>query len=304
MSAYCAAVDWGTSSFRLWLLDRDGAVLDHRHSRQGLFSCAPGSFASILTEHLDAIGASRALPAVVCGMAGSRQGWHEAPYQTVPVPMSHILQGAVKVPGIERDVWILPGIAQRDSLHADVMRGEETQLYGALGEQMQPVTACMPGTHSKWVVLRDGAVNGFTTYMSGDLYAAISEHTILAQSGPSPDGDEAAFAAAVRQALDAPGTLTAALFGLRGRQLLGYLPGEAVAPSISGLLIGTEIACAIEAGVTEGDVALIASGVLAHQYAAALAEAGLSYRLIDAEAAVVEGLFRAVQGLLDHRTAE
>lgn len=304
MSVFCAAVDWGTSGFRLWLLDGDGTIMDTRQSRQGLLACPPGGFADILDEHLHAVAAPRTLPVVICGMAGSRQGWREAPYQTVPVPMSHLLTGAVKAPDTDREVWILPGIAQREPLPSDVMRGEETQLYGAFGEQTGSVTACLPGTHSKWAKLRDGAVQGFTTFMSGDLYAAISGHTILAQSGPPEKGHEAAFLAAVRQALDAPEALTASLFNLRGRQLLGSLSHGAVAPSVSGLLIGTEIACARQNGMAEGAVSLIASGVLADRYAIAFAEAGVAYRQVDAEAAVVRGLYRAASVLIGEHVTE
>ncbi len=291
-------MDWGTSGFRLWLLDADGTILAHRHTQEGLLSCPPGRFAEVLAGHLSALEATADLPVVICGMAGSRQGWREAPYQTIPVPMSDIPRGAVKVPEAARDVWILPGLAQRGPEQADVMRGEETQLYGAFGARSETVTACLPGTHSKWVALRDGAVQRFTTYMTGDLYAAVGEHTILAQSGPSPDGDEAAYVAAVKRALDTPHALTAGLFNLRGRQLLGYLTPSAVAPSISGLLIGTEIAAAMRAGMADGEVALIASGVLAEQYSTALSVAGVSYRSVDAETAVVNGLFLAARGLL------
>ena len=127
------AVDWGTSSFRLWLVDRAGAVLEERRSPEGMMVASKLGFAAVLQSHLDAVGAGNDLPVVICGMAGARQGWVEAGYIDTPAQLASILARAVAVPGLSRDVRILPGIAQRDPNAPDVMRGEETQLLGALG---------------------------------------------------------------------------------------------------------------------------------------------------------------------------
>ena len=146
------AVDWGTSSFRLWLVDRAGNVLGERRSHEGMMAAGKLGFATVLQSHLEAVGAEPGLPVVVCGMAGARQGWVEAGYVDTPARLASILEHAVPVPGQDRDIRILPGIAQRDPKAPDVMRGEETQLLGALGvDAADDAVVCMPGTHSKWV---------------------------------------------------------------------------------------------------------------------------------------------------------
>ena len=173
------AVDWGTSSFRLWLVDRAGAVLDERRSPEGMMVASKLGFAAVLQSHLDAVGAGNDLPVGICGMAGARQGWVEAGYIDTPAHLASILAGAVVVPGLSRDVRILPGIAQRDRNAPDVMRGEETQLLGALGmDAADDAVVCIPGTHSKWAMVKDGTVERFATFMTGELFGAISRETI------------------------------------------------------------------------------------------------------------------------------
>src|SRR5437879_4902981 len=140
------AVDWGTSSFRLWLVDQTGNVIGERRSPEGMMAASKLGFAAVLQSHLEAVGAAPGLPVVVCGMAGARQGWVEAGYVDTPARLASILKHAVPVPGQDRDIRILPGIAQRDPKAPDVMRGGETQLLGALvvdaaGEGV----VCMPG---------------------------------------------------------------------------------------------------------------------------------------------------------------
>lgn len=127
------AVDWGTSSFRLWLIDRAGKVLAERRSDEGMLAAAKAGFAGVLQSHLKAVEAPAQLPVLVCGMAGAKTGWVEAGYVDTPAPLSAVLKQAALVPGETRDIRILPGIAQRDTRAPDVMRGEETQLLGALG---------------------------------------------------------------------------------------------------------------------------------------------------------------------------
>ncbi len=133
-SAAVAAVDWGTSSFRLWLLDAAGVILAERRSDEGMLTAGAEGFAVILEKHLAAAGAPAELPVIICGMAGARQGWIEAPYVTLPAGLDGILAGAVPVPAKVRRpnarIRILPGLAQRSADAPDVMRGEETQLAG------------------------------------------------------------------------------------------------------------------------------------------------------------------------------
>ena len=140
-------------------------------------------FATVLQSHLDAVGAANDLPVIICGMAGARQGWVEAGYIDTPAHLASILERAVSVPGEARDIRILPGIAQRDPNAPDVMRGEETQLLGALGaDAASDAVVCIPGTHSKWATVKGGTVERFATFMTGELFSVVSRETILSHA--------------------------------------------------------------------------------------------------------------------------
>src|SRR5258708_30041991 len=121
-----AAVDWGTSSFRLWLVDRGGGVLEERRSQEGMMAAAKLGFAAVLQSHLDAVGAANDLPVVVCGMAGARQGWVEAGYIDTPAHLAFILERAVPGPGPSRVIRVIPGISPRNPQTSAVCSGEET----------------------------------------------------------------------------------------------------------------------------------------------------------------------------------
>ncbi len=215
-----AAVDWGTSSFRLWLIERAGDVLEERRSQEGMLAAAKLGFAAVLQSHLDAVGAANDLPVVVCGM---RQGWVEAGYIDTPAPLALILERAVPVPGQSRDIRILPGIAQRDPKAPDVMRGEETQLLGALGvDAVGEAVVCIPGTHSKWARVSWGTVERFATFMTGELFSVVSRETILSHA--VTDADEAedieAFKSAVVAAFETPARAANLLFRVRSSHSL------------------------------------------------------------------------------------
>lgn len=301
-AARFAVVDWGTSGFRLWLVDGDGTVLARRKSRQGMIVAAETGFANVLEEHLGALGAPGDLPVVICGMAGARQGWVEAGYADVPTGLSGLAEKAVRVPGIARDVRILPGLAQRIASQADVMRGEETQLLGAQSAMDHSRhLVCMPGTHSKWVAVEDGIVKGFSTYMTGELFAAISDSTILQHAIKGADGfDEngTAFADAVLAAHDQPGRATSQLFSIRARGLLlGAGAADSLA-SLSGTMIGLELAGALPPDSQQvQSIILVAEGRLARLYMAALARLDIHPPLVDADAAVLGGLCQAARTL-------
>lgn len=292
---FVAAADWGTTRLRLWLLERDGAVLAERRSDDGMLSARPDRFETVLESHLAALSAPAGLPVLVCGMAGARQGWVEAGYIDVPARLDTLADGAVAVPGIRRSVRILPGLAQRGTAHPDVMRGEETQLAGALDGQARQVL-CLPGTHSKWVEAADGAVTGFATYMTGELFATLAGHSILSHSLGEErrvDPGSEVFAQWCGRALAAPAALTSSLFAIRAAGLLDGLGPQDGAAALSGLLIGTEIAAARQRHGTTGRVILVASGGMADLYQRALAIAGIDCSLVDADEAVRTGLLRA-----------
>lgn len=301
--AALAAVDWGTSSFRLWVLDANGAILAERRGPEGMLVAGGEGFSAILERYLAEVGAEADLRVVVCGMAGARQGWVEAPYVDVPAGLDAILAGAVSVPGSPRDVRILPGLAQRSADAPDVMRGEETQLAGILPLFSQGShLVCMPGTHSKWVTARDGTIEGFGTWLTGELFSLLSTQSILRHSlgsdAAAPGHDDPVFLSACRQALEGGGDIASGLFRIRAATLLQGLEPAAAAATLSGLLIGAEIASARRLFQTEAsEVILVASGRLALLYAAALKLAGSTVIQADAEGAVRTGLFEAARQL-------
>jgi 2-dehydro-3-deoxygalactonokinase len=295
------AVDWGTSSFRLWLIGQDGGVLAERRSAEGMTVAARTGFAEVLASHLAAISAPAGLPVLICGMAGAKQGWVEAGYLDTPAALAAIPAAAVRIPGVDADIRILPGLAQRDAAAPDVMRGEETQLLGAAGELGSgDHLVCMPGTHSKWVRLSGGRVEGFSTFMTGELFDAIAKNTILshaiAEAG-AVQGDNAAFRAAVKRMVDNPALATSQLFSVRAGSLIAGLSPDDAKARLSGTLIGLEIAGALSMVAEGTPVALVVSGGLGALYRQALAAAGLSPSVIDADTAVRNGLAAGARAL-------
>jgi 2-dehydro-3-deoxygalactonokinase len=295
-SPFCAAIDWGTSSFRLWILDADGNVLAGRRSGDGLQSIGGREgFAGVMESHLAETGAPDSLPVVVCGMAGSRQGWVEARYLDTPAPLGTIVESAVRVEGIARDVRILPGVAQRDAKHPDVIRGEETQLLGALASGVETGLFCMPGTHSKWVALNSGTLAAFATYMTGELFGLLSRQSILAHAitDTKVRPDDPDFFSAVDAGMARPADIANRIFEIRPSQLLGFAAAGSGAARLSGALIGTEIAGATARFGGLDHVHLIASGSLSKLYAGAVEATGSAVATLDADELVRRGLHTA-----------
>jgi 2-dehydro-3-deoxygalactonokinase len=294
------AVDWGTSSFRLWLIDRTGEILGERRSNEGMMAAGKPGFATVLQAHLEAVGAASGLPIIVCGMAGARQGWVEAGYVETPAPLASILKHAVPVPGQGRDIRILPGIAQRDPKAPDVMRGEETQLLGAIGmDAAGEAIVCMPGTHSKWVGVNGGTVERFATFMTGELFDAVSRHTILSHAVADADAaqDIDAFRSAVMAAFETPALAANLLFQVRSGQLLYGGKPSAAREKISGTLIGLELAAGLGRETPKSGITLIASGRLQTIYQLAFEAMSVPVRTIEAEDAVRRGLSMAAQSI-------
>lgn len=296
-----AAIDWGTSSLRVWLLDSGGDVLSERRSGDGMQTARDIGFSVVLERMLSELAAPADLPAIICGMAGARQGWIEAPYADVPCTLDEIFSKTVVVPAAKRPVRIVPGLAQRTTDRPDVIRGEETQIAGAVaGIGAGRHVVCMPGTHSKWVEIDGGTVSGFTTWMTGELFNVFSGHTILSHSvgdvAKGVDTASAGFSEGLRQGLAEPDRVTSLTFAIRAATLLqGLQPGDAAA-RLSGLLVGAEIAGARRLYPGSGsDVVLVASGALRTLYANALAQTGLTVKIIDADEAVRAGLVQAAR---------
>lgn len=300
-AAAFAAVDWGTTRFRAWLLDAAGEVVAERRSDEGMLALPRDRFGAVLEDHLRAMGATASLPVMICGMAGSRQGWIEAPYVATPARFADIFASAVRIAGTDRDVRIIPGIAQHEPDRPDVLRGEETQLAGidSLHDGAE-LTVCMPGTHCKWVQVADGAVAGFTTWLTGELFSVLSQHSILRHAlGPQPSTvshDDPVFQRWLDDGLAHPADALSRLFRIRASTLLFDMQPQQAAAALSGLLIGSEVASARAAfGTGGGKTILVASGGLGDLYSQALSRAGYSATRVDADTAVRNGLLQAAR---------
>ena len=289
------AVDWGTSNLRAWGIGADGAVLSAAQSEKGMGKLAQAEFAAALAE----VAAKLALPdhpldVLVCGMAGARQGWMEAPYLDAPTDLRGLAKGAVHpaMPGGMLNVSILPGICQRQD-GENVMRGEETQLLGLAA--LLPGYAglvCMPGTHSKWARLDGTRIESFTTAMTGEMFELLKTHSVLRHSLNGPlDGPGRAegFGAGAMDGLENPADLLGQLFRVRAGTLLSGRAPDWSAGYLSGLLIGTEVA-ANRNRISTDPVPLIGSTTLCALYAQVLDMAGASGRPVDATDVVLAGL--------------
>jgi 2-dehydro-3-deoxygalactonokinase len=287
------AVDWGTSSFRGWLMSAKGQAIAESRGGEGMLHCVTSGFALVLRDHLTRLGAPNGMPVLICGMAGARQGWREAPYLKTPTRLEALHEGAIRV-DVSGDIRILPGIAQARADRPDVMRGEETQLLGVTEPDFTGLV-CIPGTHSKWIRIEQGHVVEFSTYMTGELFSMISQHSILSHAvemdGPS-QADSGPFREGLAAALAAPSGLSASLFRLRAAQLLGFEQRSDGAARLSGLFIGTEIAdVRHQYGVQA--LRLIGAGQLGRLYEAALKAQGFDVTVVDAEEASRLGLAKA-----------
>jgi 2-dehydro-3-deoxygalactonokinase len=293
-AAALIAVDWGTTAARAALGGRAGRVIASREAPLGIQAVRDARFA----EALDALlGDWRDLRVkrIASGMIGSRQGWVEAPYVECPASFDELARRLVATPGGE--LVVVPGLLARgeDGL-PDVMRGEETQLAGAVGDD-ETVLAVLPGTHSKWAHVAGRRLQGFTTFMTGELYAVLLAHSILgrlAQPGAAPDPSGRAFARGVAQGLR-EGALSHLAFGARTLALTGALDGPDVADWLSGLLIGHEIRHAREWAASRGlggdRVRVIGADALVARYRSALAQSGIAAEPGPPDAAV-RGLVR------------
>lgn len=284
------AVDWGTSHLRVWIMGPDGAVLDQRQSDRGMGNLSSGQFEPALLALVgDALPRGGTVPVIVCGMAGSRQGWAEAPYAAVPcAPPSIVSAVPVETADARLSVFIVPGIKQVSP--PDVMRGEETQIAGFLADTPGfDGVLCLPGTHTKWAHISAGEVVSFRTFMTGEIFALLEQASVLRHSVTGGDWVEAAFATAVEDAISRPATVAAELFSIRAGALLeGTGPGPSRA-RLSGLLIGMELAGARPYWLGQ-DIRVVGAGGIAGAYHAALAAQGASVATVAGEGMALRGL--------------
>jgi 2-dehydro-3-deoxygalactonokinase len=287
-------VDWGGSNLRVFRIAPGGDILAVREDGRGAAGRAREVFARTLRE-VAGDWLEGGLPVRICGMAGARGCWTEAPYAPAPATVGDLAASLVQpdpAPGLEA-ARLVPGVAVwREARLADVMRGEETQVMG-LDLPPGRVRVVAPGTHGKWITAEDGRILDLRTYATGELFQAVRWGAVLGAGLGDPGVDPDAFAAGVRRALDEP-ALSAALFALRVEQLAGRLDPRGAADFLSGLLIGAEAGA--ERSDLQTPVTLVGAGPLVAAYGTALEIAGFqAVSTADGQAAAARGLWRIHQ---------
>lgn len=286
-------VDWGTTSCRAYRLDTAGRILDRRESEYGAARVKPGGFAEVLESQVgDWVRAGEG-PVVLSGMVGSRIGWREVPYRPCPVSLDQLGSSLTPIHWPLGDAWIVPGVSWIGPDQApDVMRGEETQVVGVFDLLPSRALVCLPGTHSKWCVVEDRRLVRFSTYLTGELFRLLRDHSTLGV-GPEVESPGAGWFDEGLARASASGGLGHHLFGVRARSVTGDLPAQGAAEYLSGLLIGHEIA---HLAWDDACVHLIGSTALTARYRRALERAGRDVRVLDPDAAA-RGLFLLARDL-------
>jgi 2-dehydro-3-deoxygalactonokinase len=278
------AADWGTTNRRAYRIDASGKCVDEFEDGEGILSVGEGGFPDAVREIRRRLGDH---PLLLAGMIGSNRGWVEAPYVPCPAGIDELARGLVWAG--EREA-IVPGVSYLGNGRADVMRGEEVQLVGAVAAGMVEPDAlvCHPGTHNKWVILHDGQVQSFRTVMTGELFSLLKEHSILAEMLDGEVAANDAFRAGVRQGFwdeDLP----AELFAVRARVLLGQADRKDAASYTSGLLIGTDVRIGLATPVAV-QVVVMGRPELTGLYAAAIEEARREPLEVDGERCFLAGI--------------
>jgi 2-dehydro-3-deoxygalactonokinase len=299
------AIDWGSSSFRAYLMAPNGEILDEVASGDGIGSVAAGAYPATLKRLIGRwLEAHPSLPVVASGMVGSRHGWREAAYVKCPAGPNEVAAQLTPVEAESRRVHLAAGLSYVDeAAQPDVMRGEETEIFGVADAGARLIV--LPGSHSKWAKVDGDRVVAFKTFVTGELFAALRDHTVagaFARAAPAKSPGEA-FALGVRRGAAAGACegklgLLGLMFGARSLPLMGALSESDAGEYLSGLLIGAEIGEARR--LFPGETPYVAGAeALVERYLAAFAALDVSARAAPRRAAA-RGLFRIARdgGLL------
>jgi 2-dehydro-3-deoxygalactonokinase len=284
LSSSYIAIDWGTTNRRAYRMAADGTVLDTIEDSRGVLALAADDYPREAAALRDRLGP---LPILAAGMVGSNRGWREAAYAPVPASVLSLARACVRLD--DEDVVIVPGVCLRSDRRTDVMRGEEVQVLGAVGAGLAPADAlfCQPGTHNKWIQVAGGQIVDFATAMTGELFALLRDHGVLAGMLDDKVEDGPVFRRGLARGAGA-GDLAVALFEVRSGVLLGALRRADAAAFASGILIGADVGARRD--LAGRDVHLLASGPLAALYAAAIEAAGGRAVTIDSRGAFAAGV--------------
>ncbi|MBL4827021.1 MAG: 2-dehydro-3-deoxygalactonokinase [Spongiibacteraceae bacterium] len=291
------ALDWGSSSFRAYLIDDAGQVAERVENKSGVFSHSDGNFSATLMQACgDWLKAWPQLPIIMSGMIGSRSGWIETPYLACPLRKNQLAQHLCSVKNAaELSLYVVPGIsANSPSDSPDVMRGEEVQIFGALQlADQRDAVLCLPGTHSKWANVKDASIHYFSTFFSGEMFALLKKHSsigaVMDDDSRNASVDEDSFIQGVQYSRQAGGLLHH-LFSARARLLTNCWTGKSLSAYLSGIVIGHEFSEALKLYPTKNTILLVGNSQLQQRYQLAAQEYHCTLKNIDAELATVNGL--------------
>jgi len=285
-NAKMIGLDWGTTSFRAFLIDQDGHVLDQKTNENGILAVPNNDFEGVLISAIKAwLDQHPALPIVASGMITSRNGWLETPYLSIPANINDFANALTPLT-LSHDIVIhfITGASYKNENDVpDIMRGEETQIIGEI-EASDNEIFLLPGTHSKWAITQDEKIISFTSFMTGEVYAALKEHTILgALIKECSSLNDDAFLKGVLMQQKQDISILHQIFTARTLALFDKLENEDIADYLSGLLIGEEIKSALNQydANKETIIKIIGRGDLAARYASALGAFGLNHKIIN-----------------------
>jgi 2-dehydro-3-deoxygalactonokinase len=273
------AVDWGSTHFRAKLVV-DGLAVASASAPDGIRNLAGRSCSEVLAAHCAAWNHTHpGIPVLISGMAGAREGWREAPYVPTPASITDLATAVVRVPdAIFGEVRIIPGVRcdDPDLPTTDVMRGEETQVAGLIPElPASGATVCLPGTHSKWAMVRGGRIESFRTWLTGEAYERLTRESLISGDGTPADPSSAAFHLGVEQSA-LPGGCLHHLFLGRTHLLADRIGPSEVRSFVSGVLVGHEIREAVRFA-PDRPVHLVGDSPAAEATAAGLAILGIPF---------------------------
>lgn len=298
------AVDWGTTNLRAFLMNQDGKIQAQRDSDRGMLKLGSAEFEQVLSNLLGD-WLTPDLPIYMAGMVGSRGGWQEVPYQQCPIKLSDLSEHLHWLTtSLPNPIAIVPGLQGIGIAgYQDVMRGEETQLLGAMdwlqaqGRTEEAPVFCLPGTHCKWVQIKDGCVTQFSTSITGELFAQLNNESSLVKGLPRSDVlNKEAFNKGVLASQQAGGILHH-LFSTRSRFVCGELAAEEVRDYLSGVVIGHDVNDILASlNSPDSPVVIVGSKALSARYALALAFCHLKSEFLEASEASIRGLKHLANG--------